>query len=257
MVGQVLPRTNLLLSSKITDDLSSRFSALSSGSRLTKAAVDPAGLAVSLELSQTVRGNAAAARGLSDSISAVSIAYTSLGSSADIAGRLSELAAQSSNGTFLDSQRQILNAEYQSLREEMGRINGSSKFNGINIFGNDGLLASLGAAAVTTDPEALKLSPSIDTLQNARAALDSTKNAQEFLSKGNGELGGIYNKLEQSMQSYKNAEPVLKAATARITDANIAAEVSTSISLQIQSQIGVALQAQANIQAQSAAGVLI
>lgn len=52
----------------------------------------------------------------------------------DMLNRMVELATQSSNGTYSDDvDRENLQAEVESLKEEIDRISKSTNFNGINL----------------------------------------------------------------------------------------------------------------------------
>src|SRR5438477_2035597 len=73
---------------------------LSSGLRITTAADDAAGLAISQNMDAQVRGFAQAQRNANDGISMVQVAEGAMNEQAGILTRLRELAVQGSNGTL-------------------------------------------------------------------------------------------------------------------------------------------------------------
>src|SRR6185295_11352146 len=111
--------------------LAGSFQKLSSGFRVNTAADDAAGLAVSESMKSQIRSFTVAERNAGDAVSMAQTAEGALGDVHDILGRMRELAVQSSNGSLTDTDRGYLNTEFGSLQAEVGRIQGSTKFNGV------------------------------------------------------------------------------------------------------------------------------
>src|SRR5262245_43608062 len=82
-----------------TRELQKSYAQLSSGSRITKAADDAAGLSISETLKSTIRGYGQAQRNANDAISLVQIAEGGLGEISNIMTRLRELAVQGASDT--------------------------------------------------------------------------------------------------------------------------------------------------------------
>jgi len=118
---------------RATDALSRSLERLSSGSRITKASDDSAGLAVALGLNRDARVYGRAIQNLNDGISALSIADSSLGQLSDVTTRLKELATQSANGSLSLTQRQSLDTESDNLVEEFNRLVATTRFNGVGL----------------------------------------------------------------------------------------------------------------------------
>ena len=119
---------------------------LSSGYKINKAGDDAAGLAISEKMRAQITGLETAQKNAQDGISLVQTAEGALTEVHSMLNRMAELATQSSNGTYDDSiDRANLQAEVDSLRDEINRISESTNFNGINLL--DG---SLGGAKVTS-----------------------------------------------------------------------------------------------------------
>lgn len=148
---------------------------LSSGYKINKAGDDAAGLAISEKMRAQITGLETAQKNAQDGISLVQTAEGALTEVHSMLNRMSELATQSSNGTYDDSiDRANLQAEVDSLRDEINRISESTNFNGINLL--DG---SLGGAKVTTaQGDVLSTSAVIGGKQIA--ATDATGNIFEL-----------------------------------------------------------------------------
>src|SRR6186997_3475184 len=75
-------------------EIGKSFAQLSSGSRITKAADDAAGLSISETLRSTIRGYTQAQRNANDGISMVQVSEGGLGEVSNILTRLRELGVQ-------------------------------------------------------------------------------------------------------------------------------------------------------------------
>ena len=113
---------------------------LSSGLRVNSAKDDAAGLAISERMNAQVRGFAVAARNANDGISLAQTAEGALGKVGDMLQRIRELAVQSSNATNSQTDRDALNAEVTSLKDEIARVATQTSFNGTKLL--DGTFAS-------------------------------------------------------------------------------------------------------------------
>src|SRR3954469_12169010 len=110
--------------------LGKSFARLSSGFRINTAADDAAGLAISESMKAQIRSYTIAERNANDAISMTTTAEAALGSMHDILGRMRELAMQAANGDMTQVDRGYIDTEFKSLQAEMGRIEGSARFNG-------------------------------------------------------------------------------------------------------------------------------
>jgi flagellin len=120
-----------------TNKLSQSFTRLSSGLRINKAVDDAAGLSISESLKADARIYGQTIRNLNDGISALNISESAGNELSSILTRIRELAEQSANGTNTSAQRNALNKEGQSLRQEYNRILGVTKFNGISLINGE------------------------------------------------------------------------------------------------------------------------
>ncbi len=114
---------------------------LSSGQRINSAKDDAAGLAIANRMTSQVRGLDQAVRNANDGVSLIQTAEGALQESTNILQRMRELAVQSANGIYSNSDRATLNAESKQLISELDRIAKSTSFNGRNLL--DGSLGKV------------------------------------------------------------------------------------------------------------------
>ena len=126
---------------KSGDDLSQAMERLSSGRRINTAADDAAGLAISNRMTSQIMGLNQAVRNANDGISLIQTAEGALDETTNILQRVRELAIQSANGIYDDSNRATLDAEVQQLLEELDRIAATTSFNGQKVL--DGSLGEV------------------------------------------------------------------------------------------------------------------
>jgi flagellin len=153
VVNSNIPSLNaqrqLLRSGAELDKASER---LASGRRINTAADDAAGLAISNRQTSQIRGLDQAIRNANDGISLIQTAEGALDETTNILQRMRELAIQSANGIYSDTDRSTLDAEVQQLKAEIDRIADTTSFNGQNIL--DG---SLGDVALQVGSESNQL----------------------------------------------------------------------------------------------------
>ena len=126
--------------SQSAGSLATSMQRLSSGLRVNSAKDDAAGLAISERMNAQVRGLNVAARNANDGISLAQTAEGALGKVGDMLQRMRELAVQASNATNSQTDRNALDAEVTSLKDEIGRVAGATKFNGTSLL--DGSFSS-------------------------------------------------------------------------------------------------------------------
>jgi flagellin len=233
---------------------------LSSGSQITSPADDPAGLAVSMQLSSEMARVTAASNNVSD---ATSFSQTQDGYLQQVNtafSRMSELAVEAQDVTKTTSDRALYQQEYSALGNYINNVSTQS-FNGVSLF--DGTTLN-----VTTDPNGdtfamvgINLSSNttyttatgdnITSITGAVAAVTDTKNAIEQLASDRANIGAN----EESLSYYSNQLTALNnnlsAANSQITDVDVAAESTIYAKDNILVQSGTAMLAQANALPQS------
>ena len=254
----------------VTDRLSTNFRRLSTGLRISTAADDAAGLAISERLRSQVRSLDQAKRNANDGISLVQTAEGALNEVNSVLTRLRELSIQAANGSVSNQDKDTLNEEFTSLVDEIDRIAQSTEFNGINLL--DGSSASVSfqvgygtTAGVDTldvtlqaaDETALGLdSLDISSTGNTSTAIAAIDTAINTVSSLRGSLGAAQNRLGSTINNLAIQTENLTAAESRIRDVDVAYETAQLTRNSILQQASISVLAQANAQPQAALALL-
>ena len=225
---------------------------LSSGFRINRAADDAAGLAISEGLRAQVGGLKVAARNAQDGVSVVQTAEGALTEVHSMLQRMNELSVQYNSATQNADSKAALDAEFTQLKEEIGRIQTNTKFNGVELFPAMAATATFQVGYVATDVITVSLS-SIDV---AAATITDSATVQTEITKvsaARANLGAKQNRFEHTINNLNVAIENLSASESRIRDTDMASEMVAFTRSQILSQAGQAMLAQAN---QAPQGVL-
>jgi flagellin len=189
----------------------------------------------------------------------------------DILGRMRELAIQSANGAMTSTDRGYLDTEFSALKDEMSRIQGSSKFNGkllvatageaitfqvgLNNTGSDQITLTFGGLSLTT---LLAASTQVSgaTASSALNSISRIDSAIGIISTERAKYGAAMNRLDVTVSTIQTMRVNLSAANSRIRDVDVAEETSHLSRNQVLSQAGVSVLAQANQLPQLAMGLL-
>ena len=254
----------------VSDRLATNYKRLATGLRITSAADDAAGLAISERLRAQVRSLDQARRNAMDGISLVQTAEGALNEVGNILLRLRELGVQAANGSVSSQDRRTLDEEFQQLVDEIDRIGRGTEWNGIRLL--DGSASTVGFQIGSGTNEAFdrlsaQLSPVLATglaldgigVTNAGAAntaMSAIDNAIDSVSKVRGRFGAMQNRLESTIRNLANQAENLTAAESRIRDVDIARETAELAKNQLLQQAAIAILAQANTQPQLALRLL-
>ena len=235
------------------------FAKLSSGSRITSAQDDAAGLAIAVDLAAQLRSNDQAVRNGNDALNVADTADAALGQAGDIIGQLRELAVASGSGALNDQQRGDLQRQAGALTSELDRIGKSTEYNGTALLSGGGSLAfQVGTGANPSTNQisvsqgnvtaaALGLSTlDISTQASAQSSLAGIDGALRVVSSTRATLGAETNRATSAIEGASSRGISLAAAHSRIADADIAQQASDLTKNLILGQAGVAVLAQAN-----------
>jgi flagellin len=103
---------------------------LSSGSRINTGADDAAGLAIANGLQANITALTQSARNATDGVGMLQVADGAMAKVTTLLNRAVTLATESATGTVSDTQRQALDAEFQSIKSEITRIGSNTTYNG-------------------------------------------------------------------------------------------------------------------------------
>ncbi|WP_028587056.1 flagellin [Desulfocurvus vexinensis] len=266
---------------------------LSSGLRIGEAADDAAGLAIRELMRSDIASLNQGVRNANDAISLIQTADGALGVIDEKLIRMKELAEQAATGTYNSDQRLIIDSEYQAMASEITRIANATDFNGIYLlngnlsgsassFDGSGLVSSgplkvhfgtsndsaedyyyvqinsatASALGVGNAADPTSDGYSISTQEGAQKALDAINEA--IVSKDNirANLGAVQNRLENTVSNLSIQAENLQAAESRISDVDVATEMTEFTRQQIITQSATAMLAQANSMSQLALQLL-
>ncbi len=260
---------------------------LSSGLRVNGAADDAAGLAIRELMRADIAALNQGVRNANDAISLLQTADGALGVIDEKLIRMKELAEQAATGTYDSTQRLMIESEYQAMASEITRIANATDFNNIKLLdGNlssathDGSeLTSTGklkvhfgsandsaedyyyiqigtstASALGVGNEAAtdSLAYTVSTQEAAQKALVGINNAIVSKDKIRAHLGALQNRLENTISNLTTQAENLQSAESRISDVDVATEMTQFVRNQILTQSAVAMLSQANSMPQMA-----
>ncbi|HAR41481.1 MAG TPA: flagellin FliC [Bdellovibrionales bacterium] len=245
---------------------------LASGSRINHAGDDAAGLAISENLRAQVRGIRQAKRNALDGVSLIQVSEGGLNEVSNMLIRLRELGIQSASDTISDTERQFVDREYQSLKQEIDRIANITQFNGTPLLNgksgifeiqvgtkNNPILDRVVYNGERSDAslDALKLGgESVATKQGAQLSLSVIDDALIRVNSIRADLGAMQNRLQSTINNLSISDENLSSANSRIRDTDMAEEVSEMTKQNILMQAGVAVLGHANASAQTALKLL-
>jgi flagellin len=243
-------------------EMEKSFAQLSSGSRITKAADDAAGLSISENLKSTIRGYGQAKRNASDAISMVQVAEGGLGEISNILTRLRELGVQASSDTVGERERGFIDLEVQQLKSEVQRIAETTRFGTVKLLDGSGGTYDF-QVDINNDDFADRISfdaskqnvqiseIGIDSFDftdkaSAREALETLEVAQVGVNGHRATLGAIQNRLISTTENLSSAVENFSAANSRIRDTDIAASSAELAKTQVLQSATIGVLAQAN-----------
>ncbi|MCH5145795.1 flagellin [Desulfovibrio sp. UIB00] len=262
-------------------DLATSTQRLSTGLRVNSAADDAAGLAIRELMRTDIKALQQGVRNANDAISLIQTADGALGVIDEKLTRMKELAEQASTGTYDSTQRLMIESEYQAMASEITRIANATDFNGIHLldgnlsgdthvgstmtstgkmkvhFGtaNDSAedyyyiqigTSTASALGVGNETTVGRAGATISTQEAAQKALVAITNAVVSKDKIRAHLGALQNRLENTVSNLTTQAENLQAAESRISDVDVATEMTKFVRNQILTQSSVAMLSQAN-----------
>lgn len=264
---------------------------LSSGLRINSAADDAAGLAIRELMRSDITAMQQGIRNANDAISLLQTADGALGVIDEKLIRMKELAEQSATGTYDSVQRMMIESEYQQMASEITRIANATDFNGIHLL-NGNLSSATHSGSELNDashPGKMKIhfgtandsaedyyyiqignctasalgignqsdtshaeGASISTQEDAQKAIVAINQAIVSKDKIRAHLGALQNRFENTISSLQTQSENLQSAESRISDVDVASEMTRFVRNQILTQSAVAMLSQANSMPQMA-----
>ncbi|WP_374367918.1 flagellin [Dongia sp.] len=240
---------------------SSSVAKLSSGSRITKASDDAAGLAVGVRLQSDVTVLQQASTNASHGASVLQTADGGAARISDILQRMKTLAAQSLSGAVTDDERTYINAEFAELISEIDSIASGTRFNGESLLdgttdfatgvdfllGTDAATDSLTVTIDDIDATALGVNAStVDTQANADTAAAAIDAAIDLVLSARASIGAQMSRFDYRGQMIDTSIENLSAAQSAIMDADVAEEQSTLTTAEVLTDASISALSHAN-----------
>ncbi|MCR5813978.1 MAG: flagellin [Desulfovibrio sp.] len=254
---------------------------LSTGMRINSSADDAAGLAIRELMRSDIATMNQGIRNANDAISLIQTADGALGVIDEKLIRMKELAEQAATGTYDSTQRLMIESEYQQMASEITRIANATDFNGIHLLNgnlssashNGSDLTATGkmkihfgtandsaedyyyiqignctasAFGVGNQAKVGSAGYTVSTQQEAQRALVGLTNAIVSKDKIRAHIGAMQNRLENTITNLTTQAENLQAAESRISDVDVATEMTNFVRNQILTQSAVAMLSQAN-----------
>jgi len=244
-----------------TNMLNKALAELSSGSKITSPADDPAGLAESIGLNADINRDSAAATNVSNAISFSQTQDGTLQNIGSALDQMSSLAVEAQDVTKSSSDLSDYQAEFATLQSYISNA-ANQTFNGVSLFTatalsvtTDGDSGSFTMAAINLSASAYSNvtadTVSIATSTGAVAALGLVETAITALSTDRASVGANEERLNTNASELSLLQNNLSAASSAITDVDVATESTEFAKYQILVQAGTSMLAQANSDPQS------
>ncbi len=219
-------------------EMNKTMSQLSTGSRITKAGDDAAGLAISENLKAQIRSYTQASRNANDGISMIQTAEQGMGEISNIITRVRELGIQAGSDTIGDQERGFIQKEVDALKSEVQRVAESTTFGSRKLLDGTGGIYDIHigvGANESTDWISYDAAVSDVTTGNlgisdidfsskdgARAGLAALDEAQKNVNGSRATLGALQNRLSSTVDVIGTMNENMSAANSRIRDTDVA-----------------------------------
>lgn len=248
--------------------LSKSVERLSSGLRINGAKDDAAGLAVRELMRADIAVTQQGVRNAQDGISMLQTMEGALAQVDDTLVRMQALAEQASTGSYSSAQTQIMQDEFDELRQEIDRIATSTKFNNISMLDNTNTVSiqfgklttdkiDIAGSNITSASGGLNITGlTIANTTSASAALATLDTAISTKDSARAKFGYKMNRLEGTVNVMNIQAENLLTAESRVSDVDVATEMAEMTRSQVLAQAGIAMLAQANSMPQMALTLL-
>ena len=243
---------------------------LSSGLRINSAADDTAGSAMATRMTNQIRGMHQANKNSRDASNLLATAEAGLNNISDLLAQMRELSVQAATDTLNDTDRDSINLEFQSLKNELSRIANVTEHNGMNVlngtYQTDGEFGvwriQIGADNDANSQHEISIMNATDvglgidgenvvTVDEARTAVTALDNAIDEVNLERSYIGSEQNRLQFTMSNLTSTINSIETARSHIEDVDYAAEMSELSKNQILVQSSTAMLAQANMVSQN------
>ncbi len=242
--------------------MSSVVQKLATGSRIVRAADDPAGLAISDQMNATIRSVNQAQRNAQDAVSLIQVFEGGTTEISNMLIRVRELSIQASSDTVGERERAMLNLEVQELKSEITRVAKTTTYMDRSLLAGeevklefqvgvnndaekDRIVFNPGNTDLTSDGLGVD-GADVSKRESAQAGLKDLDSAIIQVNELRAKIGSTQNRLQTTINTQGIFAENMSNAKSRIRDADMAAETTNLTREQILRQAGVAVLQAAN-----------
>lgn len=244
--------------------LSNVVARLATGSRIVRAADDPAGLAISDQMNATIRSLNQAQRNAQDAVSLIQVFEGGTTEISNMLMRIRELSIQAASDTVGARERKMLDLEVQELKSEITRIARTTTYMDRELLAGEevrlefqvGVNNDPAKDRVVFDPGNTDLTANgldvggvnVGEKTDAQGGLEKLDRAITLVNELRAKIGSTQNRLQTTINSQGIYAENLMNAKSRIRDADMAAETTGLTRETILRQAGVSVLQAANEQ---------
>ena len=257
--------------------MNSAMEQLSTGTRINSAKDDAAGLAIGQSMTSQIRGLNQAVRNANDGVNMMQTAEGAMVEQSNMLQRMRELAVQSSNGTYSDTQRGYLNTEFSALTTQISNIATQTTWNGMSVLTGDntnsisgvsgnfqfqigqnsGQTLTVAIGSMDIGAAGLALSGlAVSSASGASLAITTIDTALDKINQQRAAIGAGINQLSYAADNMTNISANVTQSRSTIMDTDYALASTQLAKTQILQQASTAMLAQANQQAQGVMALL-
>jgi flagellin len=231
---------------------------LSSGKRITNAAVDPSAMAIVEKMIAQLGGLNQASRNVQDGISMMQTAEGAMSGIGEMTARINELTVQASNATYTKKERQAMQLEIDQLVEEVNGMASRTEFNEKKLLDgslsaeNGGMWVQAGANSgqgINMSIESLmadKLGLSginvVDGGYNAISSqIGNSQGALDAVTTERSRMGAYINRMEHTSNALGVMSENMEIAKSRIADADMAKAMMDNVKAGIMSNVSMGM----------------
>ncbi|SVD48650.1 uncharacterized protein METZ01_LOCUS401504, partial [marine metagenome] len=221
-------------------------------------------------MTNQIRGMHQANKNSRDASNLLATSEAGLNNISDLLAQMRELSVQAATDTLNDTDRDSIDLEFQSLKNELSRIANVTEHNGMNVlngtYQTDGEFGvwriQIGADNDANSQHEISIMNATDvglgidgenvlTVDEARTAVTALDNAIDEVNLERSYIGSEQNKLQFTMSNLTSTINSIETARSHIEDVDYAAEMSELSKNQILVQSSTAMLAQANMVSQN------
>jgi flagellin len=256
-LGSIAAQRQLAVSSR---EIDRSMKQLASGSRFADMTEGAADFAIAEHLRGQISGMQAARMNAQNANSFVQIAEGGLNEQNNILIRQRELAVQSASDTFSDTERGMIDQEFQQLSQEFDRIAKTTQFGSHKLLSGESKTYEFQVGAYGGKENIITYKANTDTTSSgigvsglgvsdksdARDSIDSIDSALEKVANARASFGAMQSRLN-SVESNADVQiENLQAAHSRIADTDVAQAASDLVKGQALQQYQIQVLSQAN-----------